>query len=367
MDRILCEYGCGIIAKYKLKNGKYCCSPYYNSCSYIRYKNSNGLKLAYKEGKREKNVHFNGNQGWAKGLTKETDLRLKNLSNSLKEYYSNNPKEKIYHREETKQIISEKRINFLENNPNQNIKWYDVDGIKVQGKWELNTALWLNKLNYKWNRKRLEFLGHRRYTPDFYLPELNIYIEVKGFMRDRDIHKMYLVLDEYDLDIRIIGKTEYNKLNTIKNIYELPKFTDLYKRTDIDFTKFNDYWTKTNEYNSLGVDRRKHKKNKNHRTKVNKYNSPNKNKKNKIIKGKSLQFCNNCNIPINIWGKKYCSYGCYRDFITKGIPDVSELLLSFKVHKSFSGVGRFYGVSDNTIRKWCKKYNILDSVKQTKK
>lgn len=48
---MLCNYGCGKEAKYKLKNGKWCCCKSPNSCSKIRNKNSNKHKeeSIYKE------------------------------------------------------------------------------------------------------------------------------------------------------------------------------------------------------------------------------------------------------------------------------------------------------------------------------
>jgi hypothetical protein len=56
-NRILCQYGCDEIAKYQLKNGKWCCSYSNNKCVGIRLKNSNGLRKAHKEG-RLSTVHF---------------------------------------------------------------------------------------------------------------------------------------------------------------------------------------------------------------------------------------------------------------------------------------------------------------------
>ena len=49
----LCDYGCEKQAKYKLKNGKYCCSKNANQCSEQRLKNSKGLKKAYSEGRKQ--------------------------------------------------------------------------------------------------------------------------------------------------------------------------------------------------------------------------------------------------------------------------------------------------------------------------
>ncbi len=48
-NHYICEYGCNEIAKYKLKNGKYCCSTHWKKCSYqktlqsIKYKTLNIL------------------------------------------------------------------------------------------------------------------------------------------------------------------------------------------------------------------------------------------------------------------------------------------------------------------------------------
>ncbi len=41
----LCEYGCGQEAKYKLKNEKWCCSKFFNSCPSIRKRNSETNKV----------------------------------------------------------------------------------------------------------------------------------------------------------------------------------------------------------------------------------------------------------------------------------------------------------------------------------
>ena len=71
----VCEYGCGQEANWKLKNGKYCCSKYHNSCSVIKKKNSKGLKEAHERGDMPVK-QLDGNRGWRKGKTfieKEVD------------------------------------------------------------------------------------------------------------------------------------------------------------------------------------------------------------------------------------------------------------------------------------------------------
>jgi hypothetical protein len=65
-----------------------------------------------------------------------------------------------------------------------------VDGIKLQGQWEVDFYLWAkNKglnpqrptqgFKYIWN-------GERTYYPDFYIESLDLYVEVKGYETDRD-------------------------------------------------------------------------------------------------------------------------------------------------------------------------------------
>lgn len=53
----ICEYGCGNLAKYQLKNDRWCCSQYCNSCPAIKKKCSIGIKKAYKTGKIDKYKH----------------------------------------------------------------------------------------------------------------------------------------------------------------------------------------------------------------------------------------------------------------------------------------------------------------------
>ena len=52
---MLCEYGCGKKAKYKLRCGKWCCENSYNKCSIIRKKNSVAVKSSYNKWKKSWN------------------------------------------------------------------------------------------------------------------------------------------------------------------------------------------------------------------------------------------------------------------------------------------------------------------------
>lgn len=146
------------------------------------------------------------------------------------------------HSIESRKKMSLSTIKFIEEHPDQNVKWYTVNGIKVQGSWEKKVAEYLTCRNIEWKRVRIEFLGSYHYTPDFFCPKENVYFEVKGFMRDRDLMKMHLVLNEHpELKILMIRKDEIKKLENI-DIFTLPTFQEIYGSTEVDIDKFKKRW-----------------------------------------------------------------------------------------------------------------------------
>lgn len=48
-----CDYGCGIEAHYQQSNGKWCCSETFYKCSAVRKRNSDSVKKAYSEGRKD--------------------------------------------------------------------------------------------------------------------------------------------------------------------------------------------------------------------------------------------------------------------------------------------------------------------------
>lgn len=107
--------------------------------------------------------------------------------------------------EEQKKKLSENRIRYLEEH-SPHVQWYNIAGVKVQGSWERDVALYLAGLGLVFKRVRLIYDGHRRYTPDFYIPSLGLYLEVKGFLRSRDVEKYRKVLAEHRINLRFIWK-----------------------------------------------------------------------------------------------------------------------------------------------------------------
>ena len=69
--------------------------------------------------------------------------------------------------------------------------------VSMDSTWEVACAQRLDELGIKWTRDPSIKLGYvtrgrrkRNYIPDFYLPDLDVYIEVKGYWTPAAIHKM---------------------------------------------------------------------------------------------------------------------------------------------------------------------------------
>lgn len=102
------------------------------------------------------------------------------------------------HSEYMKQAVLDNPDSYTKNNVCGRVRQIDYNGIKLKGTWELLVAQWLDKNNIKW---KSEVNPHKYYWnnswhlyfPDFYLPEYDFYIEVKGYETERDIEKWKVV------------------------------------------------------------------------------------------------------------------------------------------------------------------------------
>jgi hypothetical protein len=94
------------------------------------------------------------------------------------------------------------------------IKYKDI---LMRSTWEVAYAKYLDKQNIKWLYESKTFdLGNTTYTPDFYLPESNTYVEIKGWMRKKSqekIEKFLLLFSKVKLIL--LDKKELTKFNII--------------------------------------------------------------------------------------------------------------------------------------------------------
>lgn len=159
---------------------------------------------------------------WCDGLTKETDSRIKKSASKISETISNKIGDSDWH------CQSRKRIEY-----NDNV--FDSD-------WEFEFVKFLDAHNIKWIRKISPFIyiyknSEHRYFPDLYLPDYDLYIEIKGRCTEKDKAKW----DQFDkkLDIYFLKDLKKLDIDYFKNIVDNRFDDELNKYSDkhLDLTK----------------------------------------------------------------------------------------------------------------------------------
>ena len=105
------------------------------------------------------------------------------------------------------------------------VKYYSVfcpyinKEIKVQGSWEYKYALFLNEKNINWDKNKKYSIKYslndkeKIYYPDFYLPNTNEYVEIKGWWYVGSKEKMKLVVEQNEkIKISILQQKELIEL-----------------------------------------------------------------------------------------------------------------------------------------------------------
>lgn len=155
---------------------------------------------------------------WNAGLTKEQDERVAQYSRTLKtlmnQKVQNGTYQSIVLSDEAKERLS---LRMSKRNPGGKSKWFKVNGISVQGTWERNLAEHMTYLKIDWCRhspiKYVKDGQIKRYSPDFFLKEVNVAIEVKGYWWGTDKLKMRLVLEQnQNSNILVVEKQFYKRL-----------------------------------------------------------------------------------------------------------------------------------------------------------
>lgn len=233
-----CKYGCGAIGKFKTKGGQLICAASPNSCPMNKQKNSIRLQKSYNAGNHKRDYtklpdSSKEKMKWNKGKTKHTDERIKILGENLSKKYANGDLIPHFkgksHSSEAKAKMSANATGWISGG---RTKWHEIycplvsRTIKVQGKLELKYAQYLNENSILWNKSKSFSFKYRipsesfdrTYFPDFYLPETNEYVEIKGYWanpkgRPADKDKMKYVLERNpEINFKVLLNREVEEL-----------------------------------------------------------------------------------------------------------------------------------------------------------
>lgn len=171
-------------------------------------KNKNSLvqhEIRCKENPNKIDTSKSWNNGhrpaWNKGLTKETSESLQKASKTYKENKAlglhkkiSNPMSNPDSRKKLSETCLRKSKEGTWHTSLAKSMHINYKGEDLHGNWELKYAQYLDENNIKWERCKDRFPYTYKdklhyYTPDFYLPEYNKYIEIKGYATGKDYAK----------------------------------------------------------------------------------------------------------------------------------------------------------------------------------
>jgi len=133
------------------------------------------------------------------------ETRQKLIESNKKQIW--NEERKLKHSKSMKKAVEENPESYTSSNRGRT-KQIIFDGIKFQGKWELEFYQYCKTNNIQIERSNewyeYEWNGTRKYFPDFYLREKNLYVEVKGYETERDRAKW----SSFPKELKVIRKDD---------------------------------------------------------------------------------------------------------------------------------------------------------------
>ena len=149
-----------------------------------------------------------GKTPWNKGLVKESDARVASYANALAGRISTAIWTKEM-RDAQSALAKSYGSGGYRDNAGRSIKYKVIDSfgnnVTLQSSYELACAKILDSLHIKWIRpKSLKYNG-RRYFPDFYLPEYDLYLDPKNdFLAKKDAQKLACVCEQNSVKVIIL-------------------------------------------------------------------------------------------------------------------------------------------------------------------
>ena len=172
-----------------------------------------------------------GKEPWNKGLTIQTSEKIKSSRETYRKHFNEGKFVGSWtgkhHSIEFKQHMSEITKNRHKNGWDNKCgrapkyKYHSIiaGDITVDGSWELAVAKYLDANNYNWRRNQDRFkyinLNNKEsfYKPDFYLIDIDVYLEIKGYETELDRCKWKQFPP--DKKLIVLKKKELKNLNIL--------------------------------------------------------------------------------------------------------------------------------------------------------
>jgi hypothetical protein len=174
--------------------------------------------------KKRKYLNIKGSNHYTKA--KELGLPKPLISEETRKKISETSKNRVWteeqkrkHSESMKSAVKSYPDSYTKNNVVGRVKNIEYNGVKLKGGWEIIVAKWLDENNVRWEHETksfdYEWNGIRKYYPDFYLPDFDLFIEVKGYQTERDLHKWESVKNLVVFKLDEIKKIKNNNLKIV--------------------------------------------------------------------------------------------------------------------------------------------------------
>jgi hypothetical protein len=151
------------------------------------------------------------------GISEDTRRKLSANTKIQNEIRWSDPKNIEAQRQKMRKVVEEHPESYVVGNRGR-VKQIVYDGQKFMGRWEVDFYIWCKENNVICERNTIGFHyvwnGDRKYFPDFFLPDYDTYVEVKGYKTERDDkkweyfpHKLKVILKK---DIMAIRKNQFS-------------------------------------------------------------------------------------------------------------------------------------------------------------
>ena len=178
-------------------------------------------EMKQKQSEKMKIVNTNSERIWTDEMRERASKKQRQIQKKVWE----NGELKVKHSEIMKKAVKEHPESYSTANVSGRVKIIQYNGFSIKGAWELIVAKWLDSLNIKWTNL-VDGVNYNWndsthiYFPDFYLIEYDVYIEVKGYKRERDKCKW----NEFPYKLIILQKNEIKQIE--RGMFDIKLFIE---------------------------------------------------------------------------------------------------------------------------------------------